>query len=236
MFSDLCAAGAGSARHTPWRNLRTGTDHGSSGALSCWVVAQRTQAERRESTIAKLTDATIAAVAELGYPRATVQEIVRRAGVSQGALFRHFPNRIALIAHSANQVGARLVAEFDSRAARTGLDLRAILLVLRELVESDANRVWRELEFNSRTDTELRTRLLPVIEAHYRAIGAAADRLPQLAGLTGAQRRALAQVAITTFHGEAQLQALIPAPAASDMRVEMLLTYATTLGVPLFQP
>ncbi|MEV0355060.1 TetR/AcrR family transcriptional regulator [Nocardia sp. NPDC050697] len=199
-------------------------------------MAQRTQAERRESTIAKLTDATIGAIAELGYPRATVQEIVRRAGVSQGALFRHFPNRIALIVHSASGIGSRLLDEFDRRAAEPGLGPREILLILRELVESDPNRVWRELEFNSRTDTELRALLLPVIGRHYRAIGAAADRLPQLAQLTAAQRRALAEVAITVFHGEAQLQALIPTPAAADMRVEMLLTYLATLGVPLSQP
>ncbi|CQA06796.1 Putative HTH-type transcriptional regulator [Mycobacteroides abscessus] len=41
-----------------------------------------TQAERRESTIARLLDSGIDTIAELGYSRASVQRIAKRAGLS----------------------------------------------------------------------------------------------------------------------------------------------------------
>ena len=74
---------------------------------------RRTQAERRETTRQALLEATIASLVEAGYARTTTTEVVRRAGVSQGALFNHFPTKSALVAAAAEQLFADLVSVFE---------------------------------------------------------------------------------------------------------------------------
>jgi AcrR family transcriptional regulator len=51
----------------------------------------RTQQQRREETIARLLDASIETIIEIGYARASAAVICKRAGMSVGALFRHYP-------------------------------------------------------------------------------------------------------------------------------------------------
>ena len=64
-------------------------------------AVRRTQAERREATIGKLVEATIGCLAELGYSGTSTGAICKRAGVSQGGMFRHFGTRLELIAAAA---------------------------------------------------------------------------------------------------------------------------------------
>src|SRR5262249_15711172 len=75
--------------------------------------ARRTQAERRASTRRALLDATIASLVETGYARTTTTEVLKRAGVSQGALFKPFPPTSALVAAAAEQLFEDLVGAFE---------------------------------------------------------------------------------------------------------------------------
>lgn len=59
--------------------------------------ARRTQEERSAATRARLLDATIDCLVELGYARTTTTEIVKRAGVSRGAQVHHFPTKAGLV-------------------------------------------------------------------------------------------------------------------------------------------
>ena len=66
----------------------------------------RTQQQRREETIARLLDASIDTIIEVGYARATAKVITQRAQVSDGALFRHFATMGDFMAATAHEVGA----------------------------------------------------------------------------------------------------------------------------------
>ena len=61
-----------------------------------------TQLKRRD----QLVDCAIEAIAELGFPRASVAEVARRAGVSKGVVTYHFPAKDDLI-----QAGQRRTPE-----------------------------------------------------------------------------------------------------------------------------
>jgi AcrR family transcriptional regulator len=61
----------------------------------------------RETLIA----ATLCLIEESGPERVTVREVAKRAGVSSGAPFRHFPNRTALMTAVAEEAMRRFRAE-----------------------------------------------------------------------------------------------------------------------------
>lgn len=56
----------------------------------------RTQAERSETTIGELLDAAEALFTEQGYSATSIEDIVRRAGVTRGALYHHFDSKATL--------------------------------------------------------------------------------------------------------------------------------------------
>ena len=66
-----------------------------------------------------LIDAALALLAEGGGEAVTVREAARRAGVSAGAPFRHFPTRNALMTAVAEESMRRFKAEIDRAVART---------------------------------------------------------------------------------------------------------------------
>jgi AcrR family transcriptional regulator len=68
---------------------------------------RRTQAQRTAATRAKLLDATIECLAELGYSATTSGAVALRAGVSRGAQTHHFPRRVDLIVSAVEEIAAR---------------------------------------------------------------------------------------------------------------------------------
>jgi AcrR family transcriptional regulator len=65
-----------------------------------------------------LIEATVDLVQEGGADKVTVREAARRAGVSSGAPFRHFPNKTALMTAVAEQGMRRFRAEIDETLKR----------------------------------------------------------------------------------------------------------------------
>jgi AcrR family transcriptional regulator len=151
------------------------------------TTQRRTQAQRRAGTIAALFDATVCCLTERGYAATSTAAVCAEAGVSQGALFRHFPTRQALLVATAEHVATRNVEAF--RAATEGVavdtadEVADVLGHLRAAVLSPANQTWRELLVAARSDADLRTALLPARESLQAQMLAAAadlwgDRLP----------------------------------------------------------
>ncbi len=147
---------------------------------------RRTQAQRREGTIGALLEATVTCLAERGYAATSTAAVCAEAGVSQGALFRHFPTRQALLVATAEHVATRNVAAFRT-AVDAGVDtvdeVTAVLGHLRTVVLSPANQTWRELLVAARADPDLRAALHPAresLQAQMLAVAADLwhDRLP----------------------------------------------------------
>jgi AcrR family transcriptional regulator len=78
-----------------------------------------------------MVEAAVALIAEVGPYAVTVREVARRAGVSPGAPFRHFPTRTALMTAVAEEAMRRFQAEIAAalgRVAGAGPRLRLVTL------------------------------------------------------------------------------------------------------------
>jgi AcrR family transcriptional regulator len=69
-----------------------------------------------------MIEAAVELVREGGAESVTIREAARRAGVSSGAPFRHFPNRTALMTAVAEEGMARLRASIEARLAACASD------------------------------------------------------------------------------------------------------------------
>ncbi|MEQ8398446.1 helix-turn-helix domain-containing protein [Thalassobaculum sp.] len=84
---------------------------------------KRSQAERRAATRDALLAAARGEFVEHGFAAAATEAVVRRAGVTRGALYYHFPDKAALLAAVVEAVAAEVhdaVAAAASRSASPG--------------------------------------------------------------------------------------------------------------------
>ena len=181
---------------------------------------RRTQAQRREGTIGALLDATVTCLAERGYAATSTAAVCAEAGVSQGALFRHFPTRQALLVATAEHVATRNVAAFrattEGAAVATVDDVAAVLAHLRAAVLSPTNQTWRELLVAARADAGLREALLPARELlHAQMLDVAADLWADR--LSADDLPAVLSIVVNMLDGLA-FSALDPDPAAAPGR------------------
>ena len=131
-----------------------------------------TQEERSAETRARLLDATIQSLVEVGYARTTTTRVCEIAGLSRGAQLHHFRTRADLVTSALEHLARRRIDEFrakvesvrsngdDPRRAEdpfgAGLDL---------LWESYSGPLFiaaLELWVAARTDPDLYERLLPL--------------------------------------------------------------------------
>lgn len=150
---------------------------------------RRTQAERRNATRLALLDATVDALIEHGWAGATTPEVCRRAGVSQGAVFKHFPTKADLLAAAAAHLYDDLLAAWLERFRPLAAEVddasrvRAAVALLWQLFDSPSFGAAIELAAAARTDPELRERLEPVVTRHGERMRAiAAELFPAAAG------------------------------------------------------
>lgn len=120
---------------------------------------RRTQAERSATTRARLLDATLECLCDLGYARTTTPEIARRAGLSRGAQLHHFPTKAELVTSAVEHLFARRHQEFRAAFARVpaGADRYAAAIdILWSMVSGPTFHAWLELAVAARSDPELR--------------------------------------------------------------------------------
>ncbi|BBX23760.1 putative HTH-type transcriptional regulator [Mycolicibacter terrae] len=187
----------------------------------------RTQQERREATVAGLLDASIATIAEIGYARASAKVIAARAGVSDGALFRHFGTMGDFMAATAHEVLRRQLEQFGKQVAEIPAEvpaLEAVLTVLRDLTANSTNAVVYELLIAARTDDKLRETLQDVLAEYSTKICDAARVLPGADAFPQELFPNLVALLTNTFDGAAIVRAVLPQPEIEANRIPLLLT------------
>jgi len=182
------------------------------------TTARRTQAERRTSTRHSLLSAATAILVERGLTATTTTEVARVAGLSQGALFKHFASKAELLAAVAAHLHEELLGAYLDRFHRlnrtndVGDRLDKALRLLWQLFQTDEMAAALELEMNARTDTHLRHSLLPIAERHASRIRAVAvDLFPDHASTPTFAR--MFDLVLETMHGMALSRCLAPNPA-----------------------
>jgi AcrR family transcriptional regulator len=123
------------------------------------IGGHRTQAERSASTKARLLDAAIECLTELGYAGLTTTEVARRAGVSRGAQVHHFPTKADLVVAAVGHLFARRLDEFRKAFADAppGSDrLDEAIDLLWSMYSGPAFASWLELWVAARSDFSLR--------------------------------------------------------------------------------
>jgi AcrR family transcriptional regulator len=185
----------------------------------------RTQQQRRDETVARLLDASIATIVEMGYARASAAVITKRAGVSVGALFRHFDTMGDFMAATAHEVLRRQLDEFTKRVAEIPADrpaLEAILTILRDITRNSTNAVMYELMIAARTNETLRATLQRVLSEFSAKIYHAARTLPGAENMAEKTLFALAATLTNTFDGAAIVAAVLPQPEVDAQQMQLL--------------
>jgi AcrR family transcriptional regulator len=189
---------------------------------------RRSQEERSAATIARLLDATIAAIVELGYGGATVREISERAGVSQGGLFRHFPTRKDLLVATLAELHDRQVAAIREVVASG--DAHAAIAAMRDVINAPDTTVWLELCVAARTDPELREALRPLLARHHQTLRTVAEQLPSFAALSGAAQTTWLDIAERVFQAEALWRQMTPPADLGEAKVDALIALLDLLA------
>lgn len=187
---------------------------------------RRTQQERREGTIRRLLDAATETLIELGYAEASVQRICTRAELSQGALFRHFATREALMVAVGEDVGARLLDRYKKKfmaLPKGANDVPAAMRLVRDACRSRLNQALYELMLAARTNENLRKALEPMARRYYADIAEAArELLPELAAKLGPSFDVVVATVLAVFDGETMHRFVLEEPAVEDARFELL--------------
>jgi len=172
---------------------------------------RRTQAERRSETRSQLLDAALDQLVATGLASFTTTEVVRRAGLSQGALFKHFPSKAELLASVAEHLFEQLRARYEAAFASLPPSKRDVAggleLLWQQMLDPRLAAAY-ELYTAARTDRELGLRLAPVVRAHVERIEAFAATLVDLG--EPARVRAATGLAIAAIQGLVVNQMALP--------------------------
>ncbi len=123
---------------------------------------------RSIATRRRLLKAAVQALVADGYAGASTTSIAKRAKVSQGALFKHFPSKHTLLTEALQQLFTELVEAFRAQLAKDERPdrLAAAVHILWTIFSSPQLQAAFELYLAARTDRELALQITPVLAAH----------------------------------------------------------------------
>jgi len=186
----------------------------------------KTQQQRREETVGRLLEACIETIIEVGYARASAAVITKRAGVSVGALFRHFETMGDFMAATASEVLRRQLELFTKGVAEIPADrpaLEAALEILRDITSGPTHAPFYELMIAARTDEKLRDALQQEFVQYAAKIDDAARALPGVEGLSEETFLVVAALMRNVFDGAAVVEGVLPQPEIAAQRIPVLM-------------
>lgn len=130
---------------------------------------RRTQEARSAATQARLLDAAVACLVELGYGGTTTTVVAERAGVSRGAQLHHFATRAQLVGAAVQHVFAGLTDDYRQGFARVATSedrVRGAIELLWSIYLQPRHLAALDLYLAARTDAELRAVLAPISARH----------------------------------------------------------------------
>ena len=193
----------------------------------------RTQQQRREETIARLLEASIDTIVEVGYARASAAVIARRAQVSDGALFRHFPTMGDFMAATAREVMRRQLELVTKRVAEIPAHESALEAAVRiqwEVTTNATNTVMFELMVAARTDEKLRATLQTVLAEYAANIYDTARAFPGAERFPEETFATLLAIITNSFNGAALVRPVLPQPDSEASQIELLIEVMRGLG------
>jgi AcrR family transcriptional regulator len=145
----------------------------------------RTKAQRSAATRARLLDATIDCLIELGWSGTSTTEVVRRAGVSRGAQVHHYPTKEDLVVAAVEHLCTRRMGEYRAAIERLPANERtpaAAVDLLWSVWSGPTLEAWLEIVLACRTQPPLRVRF---VEFEHRffdaALGLFRETQPEMA-------------------------------------------------------
>ncbi len=104
-----------------------------------------------EETRRRILDAAMRCVAEVGYERATIREIARKAEMTSGSLYHYFPNKTELIKATFDEWVEATIPRVAASAQR-GMDFRERLIA----VFDECDELMREYPLIAAFDRAIR--------------------------------------------------------------------------------
>jgi AcrR family transcriptional regulator len=129
------------------------------------AAARTSNAERSQATRARLMEATVECLAELGWSGTTTTVVAERAGVSRGAQLHHYPSKADLVVAAIDHLALRRADELREAAAALPAGPGRTLAVLELLTGHHTGPLFTaalEVWVAARTDPTLRAALVPV--------------------------------------------------------------------------
>lgn len=173
--------------------------------MATTAVHRRSQAERRATSRAALLEASLATLTVDGSAGFTTAEVCRRAGLSQGSLFKHFGSRSELLAATTEYLFGLLRADYTTsflgpsaqpRTIRHALDLLWTAMTDERLAAAF------DLYTDARTDPSLRASIEPVVRSHLAHIAESAGELLGALDVTPTETtQATIELAILSMQG-----------------------------------
>ncbi|KQH79549.1 TetR family transcriptional regulator [Mycobacterium gordonae] len=195
----------------------------------------RTQQQRREETVGRLLQACIDTIVEVGYARASAALITKRAGVSVGALFRHFETMGDFMAATASEVLRRQLETFTKQVAEIPADrpaLDAALAILRDITSGSINAVLYELMIAARTDEKLKATLQHELWQYRAKMYDAARAMPGTENIPEDTLPVLVALLTNVFDGAAVVEGVLPQPEIAERRIPVLSELMTAVWRP----
>ncbi|PZS17346.1 MAG: TetR family transcriptional regulator [Pseudonocardiales bacterium] len=130
------------------------------------TAARAPQQDRSRATRARLLEAAITCLAELGWTASTVAVVAERAGVSRGAVQHHFPTRESLFTAALEHVSQVRANEMKRELAElprgASPDTAAVVTLVMSLFTGPLFRAALALWVAAAAEPQLREQMIPL--------------------------------------------------------------------------